>query len=229
MSKPNARLIGLLLASGRGRRFDAGGRRNKLLAALPDGQSVVVASARAMCAALTQVVVVVPSRATLLEAALSDLPVRLVRNARAKEGMGASIAVGVEAMETEFPDAAGWVVSLGDMPFIAPETITLVANELLAAKRGNVSGKGSAHASTSDARPLIAMPSYRGRRGHPVAFSNALGSELRALGGDVGASALFERHAVQIIECDDPGILRDIDTPEDLGAAESGLRASERG
>ena len=229
MRKPDARLIGLLLASGRGRRFDAGGRRNKLLAALPDGQSVVVASARAMCAALAQVVVVVPSRATLLEAALSDLPVRLVRNARAREGMGASIAVGVEAIETEFPDASGWVISLGDMPFIAPETITLVADALLAAQRGNVSRNGRAYADTGDARPMIVMPVYRGRRGHPVAFSSALGSELRALGGDVGASALFERHAVQIIECDDRGILRDIDTPDDLGAAESDLRASERG
>ena len=224
MSNSGARLIGLLLASGRGRRFDAGGRRNKLLAALPDGQSVVVTSARAMCEALAQVVVVVPSRATLLEAALSDLPVRLVRNARAKEGMGASIAVGIEAIEIEFPDAAGWVISLGDMPFIAPGTIKRVADALLAARHGN----GSAHA-VSAARPMIAMPAYRGRRGHPVAFSSALGSELRSLGGDVGASALFERHAVEIIECDDRGILRDIDTREDLAAAESGLRTSGRG
>lgn len=228
MQTPDPRLIGLLLASGRGRRFDAGGRRNKLLAALPDGQSVVVASARAMCAALAQVVVVVPSRATLLEAALSDLPVRLVRNARAREGMGASIAVGVEAIETEFPDAAGWVVALGDMPFIAPATITLVADALLAARGGKVGGNGSAPRSPVQARPAIVIPAYRGRRGHPVAFSGALGSELRALCGDVGASALFERHPVQMIECDDSGIVRDIDTPEDLGTVASGLQASAR-
>ena len=229
MPKPDARLIGLLLASGRGRRFDSNGRRNKLLAALPDGQSVVVASARALCAALAQVVVVVPSHAPLLEAALSHLPVRLVRNTRAREGMGASIAVGVEAMQTGFPDAAGWVVALGDMPFISPETITLVADALLAAKRGDLSDDGCARAATSHARPMIALPAYRGQRGHPVAFSNTLGSELRALGGDVGASALFERHAVRVIECDDRGILRDIDQPQDLLAAQSESRASEGG
>ncbi len=196
-------VVGLLLASGFGRRFDAGGRRNKLLARLPDGQTLVAASARALCNALEHVAVVVPSRGTLIEAALSDLPVGLIRNARAKEGMGASIAVGIAAARAEFPKARGWLIALGDMPFVAPHTIRTIADALTRGD-GNASGIS------------IVAASYGGRRGHPVAFGSELGDELIALHGDVGASVLMQSHDVRLVECQDPGVLRDIDTREDL-------------
>ena len=197
-------VVGLLLASGFGRRFDAAGRRNKLLARLPDGQTLVAASARALCSVLEHVAVVVPSRGTLVEAALSDLPVHLVRNARAKEGIGASIAVGIAALEADFPKARGWLVALGDMPFVAPETIASIAEALAA---GTVQGWHG-----------IVAPTHLGRRGHPVGFDRSFSDELIALQGDVGAASLLQRHAVNLIESDDPGILRDIDTRDDLSA-----------
>ena len=195
-------VVGLLLASGFGRRFDAGGRRNKLLARLPDGQTLVAASARALCGALEHVAVVVPSRGTLIEAALSDLPLQLIRNARAKEGMGASIAVGIAALRADFPRARGWLIALGDMPFVAPRTIRSIADAL--SSNGDQGGT-----------PIVAA-AYEGRRGHPVAFPDALGDELAALEGDVGASVLMKMHGVRLMECADPGVLRDIDTPADL-------------
>ena len=197
----NGMVVGLLLASGFGRRFDADGRRNKLLARLPDGQTLVAASARALCSVLEHVAVVVPSRGTLLEAALCDLPVRVIRNTRAKEGIGASIAVGIAALRTEFPKARGWLVALGDMPFIAPRTIRAVAEALSRADPGE--------------RRIVA-PVYGGRRGHPVGFVSAFGDDLAALQGDVGASALLKTQPIETVDCDDPGILRDIDTQDDL-------------
>lgn len=198
-------VVGLLLASGFGRRFDAGGRRNKLLARLPDGQTLVAASARALCSALEHVAVVVPSRATLIEASLSDLPLQLIRNSRAKEGMGASIAVGIAALRADFPKARGWLIALGDMPFVAPRTIRSIADALAS------NGSGDA--------PIVAA-SYDGRRGHPVAFRNTLADELTALEGDVGASVLMKAHRVRLIDCADAGVLRDIDTPDDLSRAD---------
>lgn len=197
-------VVGLLLASGFGRRFDAGGRRNKLLARLPDGQTLVAASARTLCSVLEHVAVVVPSRGTLLEAALCDLPVRVIRNTRAREGIGASIAVGIAALRTEFPKARGWLVALGDMPFIAPHTIGAVADALLLADAGE--------------RRIVA-PFYNDRRGHPVGFTSGFGDDLAALQGDVGASGLLRTHPIDPVACDDPGILRDIDTQEDLSNA----------
>ena len=199
-------VVGLVLASGFGRRFDAAGRRNKLLARLPDGQTLVTASARALCSVLEQVAVVVPTRGTLIEAALSDLPVRLVRNARARDGIGASIAVGVAALKADFPQATGWLVALGDMPFVAPATIKTVAEALVAG------GAAGLH--------RIVAPAYRGTRGHPVGFGSGFADSLMALDGDVGASVLMRDHAVRLVDCDDPGILRDIDTREDLSRLE---------
>lgn len=201
----NGLVVGLLLASGFGRRFDAFGKRNKLLAHLPDGQTLVAASARALCSALEHVAVVVPSRGTLVEAALSDLPVRLLRNTRADEGMGASIAVGVAALRADYPKARGWLIALGDMPFVAPRTIRMVADAL-------VGGSNAGHA-------RIVAPSYSGRRGHPVAFDSSFGDALAGLHGDTGASVLMGTHPVLLLTCDDAGVVRDIDTPDDLTRA----------
>ncbi len=209
-------VIGLLLASGFGRRFDAGGRRNKLLAHLPDGRTLISASAHALCSALEHVAVVVPARSTLIEAALSDLPLRLIRNPRAKDGIGASIAVGIAALRADFPHARGWLIALGDMPFIAPATIRAIADALPVID-ANASRSGTTHGANSDTSGgEIVAAAYRGRRGHPVAFARRLGPELLMLDSDIGASRLLETLGVRLIACDDPGVLRDIDTRDDL-------------
>ncbi|HUP97803.1 MAG TPA: NTP transferase domain-containing protein, partial [Usitatibacter sp.] len=113
-------------------------------------------------------------------------------------GMGASLAAGVESAAR----ADGWIVALGDMPSVSPETIRAIRSALEA---------GAAIAAPHDAS---------GRRGHPVGFSKALGPELLAIDGDVGARAILERHrdAMVRITTGDPGIFVDIDTPQDLAA-----------
>ena len=66
----------------------------------------------------------------------------------------------------------------------------------------------------------IAAPAYRGERGHPVGFSAQFRNELAALSGDSGARAILERHQdkIRLIDCDDPGVLFDIDRRTDIGA-----------
>jgi molybdenum cofactor cytidylyltransferase len=114
---------------------------------------------------------------------------------RAHEGMGATLASGVAATA----DSAGWIVALADMPWIAPATIESVAARLR---------EGAS----------IVAPIHAGQRGHPVGFAAAWFSELVALTGDGGARSVIARHAaaVQTIEVDDPGVLRDVDRREDL-------------
>ena len=60
---------------------------------------------------------------------------------------------------------------------------------------------------------------HAGRRGHPVGFGKACRVELSALGADEGAKSVVAAHreAMVRIEVDDPGVLRDVDTPQDLG------------
>lgn len=184
-------IVGLLLAAGESRRFGS----RKLLHRLADGTPIGVRSAQHLQQATDRVVAVVsPGDAELTEL-FAPLGVELCGCARAREGMGASLACGVTAAA----DAGGWVVALADMPFIRPATIAAIAQAIRAGA------------------PLAA-PAYAGRRGHPVGFAREYYAELAALGGDEGARALLnrDRDRMQLIPVDDPGTHRDIDTPADL-------------
>ena len=66
-------------------------------------------------------------------------------------------------------------------------------------------------------RELVA-PAYQGQRGHPVGLGKRFGAQLAALGGDAGARDIIAAHKNELvlIECDDPGVLQDIDRREDL-------------
>ena len=109
-------------------------------------------------------------------------------------GMGASLAAGVRAT----PDANSWLVALGDMPWIAASTYEAVTRAL-----------------DADDASIVA-PAHRGVRGHPVGFAAHHFDALAALDGDTGARALFASAPVRLLDVDDPGIVRDVDTPADL-------------
>ena len=115
--------------------------------------------------------------------------------AEAVHGMGHSLAHGIGVSK----DVAGWVVALADMPRVQPATIRSIADAI---RDG----------------ATLAAPVYRGERGHPVGFAQVLRGELLALSGDSGARAVLERYrdAVRLVECDDPGIIVDIDAKTDL-------------
>ena len=186
-------IVGILLAGGRGRRFDPSGQRNKLLQPAAGCTSVAEASARAMLTVFPRVIAVVPEDdggvAQVLRGAGCDVTVC----AGAGLGMGASLAHAVRYAH----EAEGWVIGLADMPYVDPAT--------MAALRGALEeGAG------------IVAPFNAGRRGNPVGFGRAYLQHLLALEGDQGARLLLTVHVVTPVAVDDPGIFRDIDTPSDL-------------
>lgn len=185
------RIVGILLAAGRGTRF--GG--DKLLAPLADGTPVGLMSARNLAAALREVIAVVRPNDAHLTRLLHGSGITVEPCASAWQGMGSSLAHAVRACA----DADGWIVALADMPKIRPETIRAVAEALQA---------GAA----------LAAPVYRNERGHPVGFSAVYGPRLAALSGDAGAREILraERDRMLEVECDDPGVLADVDTILDL-------------
>lgn len=184
-------IVGILLAAGAGRRYGA----PKLTAARVDGRAIGEWSALHLVAALPDSVAVVRPESDALAAMLSACGVDVVRCPDAHQGMGASLSCGVRAT----PDAAGWVVALGDMPGIDPAIISAVADAI------------------REGAP-IAAPFFGDERGHPVGFSAALAEELAALGGDAGAREILKRHRDRIVrvEVADRGVLFDVDTPADL-------------
>ena len=184
---------GLLLAAGRGTRFDPHGQQNKLLAPLPDGTPIARAAAHTMLAVLPRVIAIVRPGAEALAHLLNEVGCEVVFAADAERGMGASLAAGVHASA----EADGWVVALADMPWILPATVEAVARKL---------GEGA---------PIVA-PVHRGQRGHPVGFGGVHGEALAALDGDTGARSLLASPDLTTIAVDDPGVLADVDTPGDL-------------
>ena len=185
-----ANVRALLLCGGRSTRFGA----DKLMADW-QGAPLVVAAAANLREGAGPVLAVIPLGSAALRRALEHAGCEILETDRTSRGLGASLAAGVESASS----ASGWIIALGDMPRVKPATIVAVSAAL---------EKGAA----------IAAPFHDGGRGHPVGFSAALRGELLALDGDVGARRVLELRAKEIVRIavDDPGILIDIDTPQDL-------------
>ena len=198
------RIVGILLAAGRGERFGGEKLLAKVRAAVSPGPGALASAGneyvgalacRNLAAAVPEVIAVVrPGDAALAEA-LRAAGARIVPCANAEDGMGASLACGVKATR----DAGGWIVALGDMPWIASSTIARVARAI---------ADGA----------IVAAPFHQGQRGHPVGFGAACFAALAALANDDGAKSVVASHrdALVRIEVDDAGALRDVDRPSDL-------------
>ena len=65
----------------------------------------------------------------------------------------------------------------------------------------------------------LTAPCYDGRGGHPLWLPAALYQEVLALPASASLRALRERHPLQRIPVEDPGVLRDLDTPADFARA----------
>lgn len=188
---PRLNISAILLAAGAGSRF--GG--DKLLHPLPDGIAIGAHAARNLIEAGLDVVAVVKWGDFPLEGLLEQSGCHVTMFEQAARGMGASLAHGVAQRR----GADGWVVALADMPHIKSATIEMVAREL---------------AMGAD----LVAPVFQGQRGHPVGIGKRFLIELLALDGDAGARDIIATHKdeIKLIECDDPGILHDVDKPEDL-------------
>ncbi len=184
-------IVGVLLAAGASSRFGA----DKLVQSLPSGERIVAASARNLRRALPDSLAVTRIDADAVASTLCGCGLSIILSAHAAGGLGNSLACGVRGSS----NAAGWVIALGDMPYIRPSTIATVAQALR---------EGAA----------ICAPVFAGRRGHPIGFSAEFFEELATLRGDFGARSLLKAHAkrITLLPVEDPGVHCDIDTPEDL-------------
>ena len=183
-------ITGVLLAAGFSTRFGA----NKLLFKI-DSQSLITHSAAAL-SPCDRVIAVVRADDEVLHTELHKLGIDCVLNPQPERGMGHSIACAVN----ETSQSKGWCLLPADMPYVMAST----TSQLVAALRTGA---------------VLAAPCYRGRRGHPVAFSKDFVDALRALDGDSGARSILEQNTGQLtsIATDDAGVLVDIDTEMDLG------------
>jgi len=114
------------------------------------------------------------------------------------KGMAHSLANAVSKVK----DWEAAMVFLGDMPFVQAETVDSLLGEYEFRK----------------ALSPIVLPTKHGTQGHPVLFSSAYFDEIQTVTGDKGARPVVDNHPDKVftVEVQDPGVIRDIDTPQDL-------------
>jgi len=184
----------IVLAAGRGSRFRAQVDQDKLLAPCVgrDGVTRPV---------IEQVLINLPASVAKRWVVTSPDRSEVIRLAQAygcevllvpSTGMGDSIAAAVSASGA----CEGWLVVLGDMPFVLPSSIEQVV--------AGVKWDG------------ISVSVHDGQYGHPVGFGRSFGPGLMALSGDKGAKSLFAQALVLEVPVDDPGVLWDVDVPGSL-------------
>lgn len=190
----------LVLAAGLSVRFGS----PKLLAPWRGGVLIDGALGAAFAAPVEGVTVVTGGHAAGVTAAAAAFAARVGATGRLNvihaadhgEGLSASLRAGIAGL----PDGVdGVFVFLADMPAVPAGVAAALAAAI-----------------TAD-RDAVA-PVFEGRRGHPVLLGQALFGPIRGLTGDHGAGHLLKGlgERLALVEVDDPGVLKDIDRPEDL-------------
>ena len=186
MTKPIGAIV---LAAGYSKRFGD----SKLLAQLHNGKTVVQQTLERIAEVFPQRLVI--TRPELIPQLLPLAPgTSFLAFEDAEQGMGATLAFAAQ----HIGDWRACLVCLGDMPFIETSTYRQIAEQI--------------------DEDSIVIPVLDSKKGNPVAFGSAYFDELGRLKGDAGGRKLttLHRNAVCELSVDDPGVLQDIDTPEEL-------------
>jgi len=194
-----ARICALVLAAGRGSRFD--GPVYKILAPV-DGVPMVVRVVEAAEGAGLPVFVVVGSHSAQVMDALRHKVAGIVKNPDFEQGMSTSLKAGIAA-PGEW-DAV--LVLLGDMPKVSAD----LCRKIIAA-----------YAANPDVQAVV--PTFEGEAGNPVLIARSLFGEIEKLTGDQGARKILAKARVLHLPVDDEAVRLDIDTVADLKNLSSGL------
>lgn len=199
------RVVALVLAAGRARRFGS----DKRQARLPDGRSLLQAVLQTQLKACDDVIALLRRDDEWGQALCNEMGVAWQVVADADLGMGRTLAAGLHMLMAQGDagergagrlarvDAA--IVALADMPAVQPETV----RALIEAFR-------------REGRP--AWPWHAGQPGHPRLLPRATWPALLDLSGDEGARHRLDWSQASRVDVPDQGILIDIDTPGDLGS-----------
>jgi molybdenum cofactor cytidylyltransferase len=164
--------------------------------------------ALAASAAVGPVIVVTGHHAAALTAALAGRPVTTVYNPDFAAGeMLSSVKAGLAALP---PAAPAFLLAFADQPAVAPATLRALVQ----------------HGHSQSPRPPVVLPTYLGKRGHPVVLSTALVPDIRALPPADTLRSVVHRHLARaaLLPVDDPAVLEDLDTPADVARAQARWR-----
>ena len=182
----------VLLAAGESRRM----KEFKQLLAFRGRTFVECAVDNLLASRAGEVIVVTGYREADVRNALGERPVRFAHNSDFRDGMSSSIKRGVRAISSE---AKAVLIALVDQPQIGTDIFNRVIE------------------SYERLRPLVVVPSYGGKNGHPIVIDLSLKEEILAMDPNQGLREVVHAHADSMrgIEVETDSILNDFDYPED--------------
>jgi len=168
----------------------------KQLLRLTTGTSLVRHAAQ-LCIALDHgpVVVVTGAHSQQVESEVVDLPCTIVHNQLYQDGMGSSIAHGVQQLSDQLP--RGYLIALVDQPYL---TLSLLQQLV--------------HKSTMNSDDII-VSKYDVGQGPPCYFPRKYETQLMALSGDQGARSIIQAHQEDVTFLSFPDGSKDVDVQAD--------------
>lgn len=197
----------ILLAAGLSQRMRGA---NKLLLDV-SGQPMVRRAARTLLAShIRSLTVVLGHEHERVAEALAGLPLKLTINPDYERGQMTSVRAGLAAA----PVAAGYLIALGDQPFLMAADIDRLIDAFAKAPPGK-----------------IIAPTHAGKRGNPIIIPSDGRAEIA--GGDMnfGCKNLIRNNPERVLAVpfDTPAVLSDIDTPELYASLSEALREGRLG
>jgi molybdenum cofactor cytidylyltransferase len=128
-------------------------------------------------------------------------PSIVVLNPQWEQGQLSSICAGLRSLEGM--DVEGMILCPVDHPLVSAVLVSELVERFY------------------DEKKAIVLPTFKGRRGHPVIFSKELFGELLAAPADMGARAVVWAHAADVLEVpsDEEGVVLNLNDPDMLKRA----------
>jgi CTP:molybdopterin cytidylyltransferase MocA len=193
MNKPTGNIAGIILAAGEGKRIG----QNKALLKFQDKTFVeLIVDSMAQCGC-APIIVVLGAEVQSIKASLKKSSIKFALNENWRLGQFTSVKTGLSQLPPKIP---GVMVALVDHPVVQKETYHSLCDKF------------------SDNLNEIVIPIYKGKRGHPVVIPETIFREILGSPDDISLKDIIRKHNDLVYEqmVDDPGILRDIDTQNDL-------------
>lgn len=180
---------GVIIAAGKSERMSP---HLKLLLPLDD-RSILRQSIFSMLPFVSRIFVVTGYRSDHIIRHIEDIErVEIVYNSNHQQGMFSSIITGVSQVK-------------GEHVFLLPADCPFVSAEV--------------YQKMSQCNEDIVIPIYNNQPGHPIRLSSSATRQLILEPEDSTLRSFIQRHPHRLIEVESPGVLMDIDTPEDYKEA----------
>jgi molybdenum cofactor cytidylyltransferase len=193
---PCEKIAGIILAAGEGRRFG----ECKATAKLNAETFLEVIAGRLKDIGCEPVIVIGGRYPDTIIVEAARLKIAYAINTEWEKGQFSSLKAGLSSINC---DICGTFITLVDHPFVTPETYRLMKEAFAKFPK------------------RIVIPVYDYKRGHPILIPAEIIRQIIESPEETNLRDIIKNHESMVIQfrCEDPGVLKDIDTKEDLEKA----------